>query len=112
MRLEGVHFLAESLQSLLPAARTAAPVEETRAKALANDNPGGRPTAEWWDDLWCHVMAQIYAGVLTPNSQAKIEKAMHSWANDHGHEPAVSTIRLRARKLYRALKEVENSLDK
>jgi hypothetical protein len=112
MKLEGVHFLTESLQSLLPAGERASSGEALPTEAPAKDNPGGRPTAEWWDDMWCHVIGQIYDGTLTPSSQAAIEKAMHSWANDRGHEPAVSTIRLRARKLYKTLKKVENSLDR
>lgn len=107
--LTGVYFLAESLQVLPPPIEPAAKTEELPTEAPSQLNPGGRPPREWWDDMWCAVWGQIYRGDFEPKTQAAVEKAMHDWAAAHGHEPAVSTIRPKARKLIAACKaEVEN----
>jgi hypothetical protein len=99
--LEGVHFLKESILAMLPEAD---PVE-----APPPPGSGGRPPAGWWDDLWCHVWGLVYEGKLIPDTQADVERAMHDWAQARGHNPADSTIRLKARKLFKVLKEgVEN----
>lgn len=71
--------------------------------------PGGRPPAEWWDDLWVEMCRQLYAGDLQPKKQADIERAMMDWAARHGHDTGISTIRPRARKLWTALKKEDEN---
>lgn len=63
----------------------------------------GRLPASWWDDLWVELCRQLYAGDLKPDSQAVIERAMHDWLAARGMEAGETTIRERARRLYRAL---------
>jgi len=70
-------------------------------------NKGGRPPAEWWDDLWIEIFRQIWLGDLKPKVQADIEDAMMTWAVSKDHNPATSTIRARARKLWAVYQEVE-----
>ena len=90
----GVHFLAEPLMP-----RKKEPSEET-ADSPKPPNTGGRPAQAWWDDLWCDIWGLIYEGSLIPKAQADVEKAMLEWAALHGHSPAESTIRPKARKLF------------
>jgi len=61
---------------------------------------GGRPPAEFWDDMWASIAASLYDGGLAPKSQADIERAMTEWIEGRGHNAAVSTIRARARRLW------------
>ena len=61
---------------------------------------GGRPPAEFWDDMWASIAASLYAGGLVPKSQADIERAMTGWIESRGKTAAVSTIRARARRLW------------
>jgi len=61
---------------------------------------GGRPTAEFWDDMWAAVAFSLYDGDLVPKSQADVERAMTLWIEGQGHSAAVSTIRARARRLW------------
>lgn len=98
LRLSGVHILAKPLRGALSI--TAPPAPEPTSRPTA----GGRLPAEWWDDMWCAMCSQVFEGKLIPNSQAEIEKAMLQWAQDHGHEPSVSTVRPKARKLFAVLK--------
>jgi hypothetical protein len=52
---------------------------------------------------------QLYGGHLIPSKQADIENAMHQWLSDHNESAAQSTIRDRARKLWKAIQhEAEN----
>jgi hypothetical protein len=74
-----------------------------RKEADRPANPGGRQAAAWWDDLWVEICRQLYSGDLKPSRQADIASAMLKWTSDNGHEPAESTIRERARKLWKAL---------
>lgn len=106
LKLQGVHFLTASLEALLPAA------PPTQADEPQKTPPGGRPALAWWDDMWCAVWGLIYHGDFKPATQADVERAMHTWASKNGHDAAVSTVRLKARKLFHAYsKEVENFLD-
>lgn len=68
---------------------------------------GGRPPAEWWDDLWVEICRQLYSGDLQPTKQSDIEDAMHQWLLNRGDSAASSTVRARARKLWMAI-EVED----
>jgi hypothetical protein len=82
-------------------ARTETPV------APATSGKGGRPKADWWEDLWIEICRQLYGGELIPKTQADIERAIHQWISDHGHTAGDTTVRDRASKLWRAIK-VEN----
>lgn len=66
---------------------------------------GGRPRAEFWDNLWAEIAARLYEGDLKPKSQADVERAMTEWIEGHGRTAAVSTVRSRARKLWQRLAE-------
>ena len=82
------------------------PAAASRRLARAHPEPkGGRPAAAWWDDLWIEIARQLYVGDLHPKKQADIESAMVAWVSRFGRDVAVSTIRIRARKLWIALKE-------
>lgn len=61
---------------------------------------GGRPPADFWDDMWASIAASLYEGNLIPKSQADIERAMTAWIEARGHSAAVSTVRARARRLW------------
>lgn len=99
-RLSGVHFYRDALSAFDKGQPKGTP--KTASK-------GGRPPASYWDDLWSAMATQLYEGDLQPKRQADIEKAMQDWASANGHEPAVSTIRDRARKLWLSLsREDEN----
>ncbi|HEX5229568.1 MAG TPA: hypothetical protein VFW44_17775, partial [Bryobacteraceae bacterium] len=69
---------------------------------------GGRPPAEYWDDLWVEMCRQLYAGELIPKRQSDVESAMKAWLAKRDDHPATSTIRERARKLWAALDKDEN----
>lgn len=64
---------------------------------------GGRPPAEFWDDLWSAIAIDLYTGVLVPKSQADIERAMNDWISVKNQSCANSTVRKRARKLWDGL---------
>lgn len=70
-------------------------------------NKGGRPPAEFWDDLWSHIAASLYIGDLAPKNQADIEKAMAEWIEGLGYSAAPSTIRARARRLWDRLAKLD-----
>jgi hypothetical protein len=99
----GVSFLRADIDKLVPAS---GPTPKTDTAAVA---PGGRPRAEWWDDLWIEICRQLYDGELIPKKQADIETAMKDWLAKRGEHPSDSTIRSRARKLWQAIsREGEN----
>jgi hypothetical protein len=64
---------------------------------------GGRPPADWWDDLWIEICRQLFTGDLKPAKQAHVENAMKTWAAQNGHDVGDSSIRPRARKLFSAI---------
>lgn len=65
---------------------------------------GGRPPADWWEDLLIDVCFQHFRGDLKPKTQADIERAMQEWITARGFEAASSTVRTRARKIWQAIK--------
>jgi hypothetical protein len=69
---------------------------------------GGRPPAEFWDDLWAYIGASLYNGDLSPKNQADIEKAMAEWIDAQGHSAATSTVRSRARRLWDRLAALDS----
>lgn len=104
LRAYGVSFSRRGIEAL------AAPAIASRdAPSGPSANPGGRPRADWWDDLWVEICRQLYAGDLQPKKQSDIESAMIDWAVKHGHNPSESTIRARARKLRAAFKREDEN---
>lgn len=94
----GVRFELESFYSQLD-------IPEPQAASIVQQARSGRKPASWWDDLWIEIMRQIYIGELMPDAQSNIERAMHTWLSEQGHDAGETTIRDRARKLYRALQQ-------
>lgn len=70
------------------------------AAPAAGPKKGGRPPADFWDDMWASIAASLYEGDLVPKSQAEIERAMTAWIEGRGQSAAVSTVRARARRLW------------
>ena len=63
---------------------------------------GGRPRAEFWEDLIIEVARQIHYGELRATKQSDVHNAMAVWLTANKHEAADSSIRPRARKLWKA----------
>lgn len=104
MALTGVQFDARGLDLLDPPR----PPPETRISAKSKGKTG-RPPADWWEDLIIEIFAKIHWGDLKPTRQSHVEEAMHEWLTARGYPAAVSTVRLRARKLWDAVnREDEN----
>lgn len=98
LRAFGVSFDQVAVEELMPkgtAMATASPSAPIAA--------GGRPKADWWDDLWVEMCRMLYVGDLKPQRQADIEKAMMDWLSNHDQTASTSTIRPRAAKLWRAI---------
>lgn len=106
LRAFGVSFLRTDIEKLIPAG-SAKPVPAPPATAVGR-KPGGRPKHEFWEDLWVEIARQLYVGDLKPKTQADIEAAMHQWISDQGYEAGGTTVRDRARVLWRALEKDEN----
>jgi hypothetical protein len=68
------------------------------ARTLAKK--GGRPPAQFWDDMWAAIAVALYVGSLKPKKQADIERAMADWIEANEYSATASTIRLRARRLW------------
>ena len=60
----------------------------------------GRPSSEFWDDMWAAIATALYVGDLKPKSQADVVRAMTEWVEANGHSAAESTIKTRARRLW------------
>jgi hypothetical protein len=103
----GVSFLRADIEKMIPASKPEAPAAAASPPALATPK-GGRPKADWWEDLWIEMCRQLYGGELIPKTQADIERAMHQWISDHDHTAGGTTVRDRASKLWRTISKVEN----
>lgn len=68
---------------------------------------GGKPLAAHWDEMWAAIAVALYSGDLRPRTQADIERAMSDWLVAKGLDAAASTVRTRARPLWRRLEEAE-----
>lgn len=73
---------------------------EPRAPEKARVRKGGRPPAEFWDDMWAAIATALYSGELQPKSQADVQRAMSEWIEAHDFSAADSTIKARARRLW------------
>lgn len=119
VRAFGVEFRRKDIEALVGKAvpvEEAVPAEvdpepdggipETAPEPLPEAKPrGGRRPANWWDDLWAEIGAQIYLGDLKPECQADIEGAMLDWIEGQGFSASQSTVRERARKLFKAIEK-------
>jgi hypothetical protein len=104
----GVSFLRADIEKIIPADMLAPAVPAVAAPAISAA-AGGRPPADWWEDLLIDVCFQLFCGDLKPKTQADVERAMQQWITDHGRDAADSTIRIRARKVWQTIKrEAEN----
>lgn len=97
LRAFGVMFYRDDVETLVPAA----PIQASASSAPVQK--GGRPSAEFWDDLWVEMCRQVFVGELIPKRQGDIQKAMQQWCSDHGHSDAASTLKPRASKLWNAV---------
>lgn len=85
--------------------------KDTKPAAVAPDTAPpkrareGRLPADWWDDLWIEIFRQVYLGELKPKSQADLVRAMQQWLSEQDIHAADSTLKPRARKLLKMLKE-------
>jgi hypothetical protein len=104
MQAFAVSFLRADIEKMIPAKleSTAAPTPPSSAK-------GGRPPADWWEDLLIAMCFRHFRGDLQPKKQADIEGAMKDWITQQGYDAADSTIRSRAKKVWQAIqREAEN----
>jgi hypothetical protein len=91
----------------LASERTAIQEPATTDTRAAIAKKGGRPPAEFWDDLWATIAVALYSGDLKPRTQADIQRAMTDWIESKGHSAADSTIKARARRLWDRIAESE-----
>lgn len=68
---------------------------------------GGRPPAEFWDDMWAAIATGLYCGDLKPRSQSDIQRAMAEWIEGKGHSAADSTVKARARRLWNLIDQLD-----
>jgi hypothetical protein len=104
LRAFGVSFLRADIEKMIPASKLEAPPAPVAAPPASSAAAGGRPSADWWEDLLIDVCFQHFRGDLQPKKQADIERAMQQWITGHGYNAADSTIRIRARKVWQAIK--------
>lgn len=98
----GVIFCKADIEEIAP------PVTRKTNLSTPAKTQGGRPRAEWWEDLLINIAYQIHVGDLKPKKQADVERAMATWLAAHEHEAADSSVRERARKLWTLFSQVEN----
>jgi hypothetical protein len=98
----GVTFVRADIEKLIPAGTPA--LAAAQAPPVPAATVGGRPPAEFWDNLWIEIFRQIYLGELKPKTQADITNAMLTWIEHRGEKASESTVKSRARKLFQALR--------
>ena len=79
LRAYGVRFVRSEITQIIPADL---PAEAPPAPAPESAKRGGRPPADWWDDLLIEVCFQHFRGELQPKTQAD-HSAGHARV-DHG----------------------------
>lgn len=92
MQLTGVHFLRSALEALAPSSGPSTPEP--------NQNKGGRPRKDFWDEMWCAIWGEVYRGDLEPKNQADIERAMMSWIEGRSETASESTVKPLARRMF------------
>lgn len=73
---------------------------ESRKPPSKENKKGGRPPAEFWDDMWAAIAVSLYTGDFQPKSQADVQRAMLAWIDANDHTAADSTVKSRARRLW------------
>jgi hypothetical protein len=99
LRAFGVSFLRADIEKMIPAT-----VAEPTSPSSPAPTAGGRPPADWWEDLLIDLCFKHFHGDLPHQKQADIVRAMQDWITAHGYDASDSTIKLRARKLADAIK--------
>jgi hypothetical protein len=113
----GVEFLRADILAMLGIAEdTAARQEQPLAiapeaapeiaeKPTAPAKSTGRRSNERWEDLLIEIAAELYVGNLKPSKQAEIEGAILDWAAKMDFPTSESSIRIRARKIWKLIEE-------
>lgn len=70
-------------------------------------NPGGRPLARHWDEMWAAIAVMLFIGDLKPKTQADTETAMKDWFVRQDLDVGDTPVRDRARSLWRQLEAAE-----
>jgi hypothetical protein len=98
-----VTFMRSDIEKLIPPG-SAQPVAPSPSPSV-----GGRPPADWWEDLLIDLCFKHFHGELPHQKQADIVRAMQDWITAHGYDASESTIKLRARKLADAIRRDETA---
>lgn len=98
LELHRFHFTQPNVENTADIAKFEPPTTSAESK-----NRGGKPLAKHWDEMWSSIAVQLYVGDLQPKTQADIERAMTGWFVDNSLDVGESTIRDRARQLWRKL---------
>jgi hypothetical protein len=83
-----------------PSIRLSSPPTTSEPQVAVGHRKGGRPPAEFWDDMWAAIATALYSGELKPKSQADVQRAMSEWIDGNGYSAADSTVKARARRLW------------
>jgi hypothetical protein len=92
--------LASAIRSL-PSPRADAATAPNTIDLDAMPNKGGRPRAEFWDDLIIDTIRRIYEGDLKPQNQADVVRAMQDWVSAHGFSGGLTQIKPVASKIFK-----------
>lgn len=119
VRFEPNGFRAISQRPPKLAPRVAALVEALEAHSSATPTPAdpekpesnrGRKPWPHWEDVWAEMVARVMRGELSASKQADFERAMLEVAEQYPKAPNESTVRLRAQRVWIALRnKAENS---
>lgn len=103
LRAFGVSFYRNDIKKMIPPDQPM-PLAAQAIATQKNVSKGGRPPADWWEDLLIDLCFKHYRGELLHKTQADIVRAMQEWITAQGYDAAESTIKQRARKLFGAIK--------
>ncbi|MDH7639491.1 hypothetical protein [Sphingomonas oryzagri] len=70
-------------------------------------NPGGKPRAGHWEEMWAAMATLLYVGDLKPKTQADVARAMKDWIAARNIDVGDTAINERARQLWRKLQDTE-----
>lgn len=94
----GVTFLRADIEKLIPATPPSAPA------SAPTTSKGGRPAADWWDDLWIEIARQLYVGDLNPNAKRMLRRRCLTGLK--AAVPALPSARsVSARRLWQVIKD-------
>jgi hypothetical protein len=99
----GVSFWRAQIEEMIPVDQLA-PTAVASGQASATP-VGGRPPADWWEDLIIEICFRYFRGDLKHKTQADVVRAMQVLMEERGHEAADSTVKLRARKVWNAIQK-------